>query len=250
MCIRDRVRRYLRFLGISKGLTAMLFVKLLPRVHKLDCTLPLPVPQSSTWVRARCGTTDQCAYSEVFLSSSYRVDPAIAPGVVVDAGANVGYASVLFAETWPGARIIALEPDESNYQLLVRNTRSYGNVEPVKAALWGEPVALRIENPQDPKWMLRVTSTEGIPEFPTLTVSDILIRAKASHIDILKLDIEGAEYNLFTRDPRCLDHVSLLMVELHERFARGATRAFHDALRSHTYEITEMGTTVHVRFAE
>ena len=58
--------------------------------------------------------------------------------IVLDAGANIGASAIYFARRYPNARIFALEPEQENYDLLLRNTHRYHNIIPIKAALWGQ----------------------------------------------------------------------------------------------------------------
>jgi FkbM family methyltransferase len=235
-------------LGLGRALVAMVFFRLLRRVLRPGVTLPLPVPGSPIWVRARSRTSDVSVYHEVFLTDTYSLDPVGIPSLVVDAGANVGYSSILFALAWPDARVIALEPDESNFLSLVNNTRLIENVEPLRAALWGEPAPLIITNPSGRSSGLRVAKTQGTADFPTMTVSDVLAFAGADKIDLFKVDVEGSELNLLTKNPHCLDHVGLLVIELHERYAPGSTKALHDALAGRQHRLSEHGNTLHITF--
>ena len=66
------------------------------------------------------------------------------PPVIIDAGANVGLSAVFYANRFPNARIIAIEPEPSNYEMLKRNVVPYSNVTPVQAALWKENGPLRL----------------------------------------------------------------------------------------------------------
>ncbi len=211
--VREKLERYHRTFGSWRGTWAGLAVKSLnlSQKHRLgNRAIPLPVPSSSRRVWGRLGTTDGYSYGEVFTLDSY--DCRLSPRFVVDAGANVGYASVLFAERWPEAQIVALEPDASNFELLLRNTRQYPRIRPLKAALWSSRTPLRVTG--ENKWAFRVEETAE-SEFDTLTMAD-LVDMSGGRIDLLKLDIEGAECDLFANDPACLDSVGLLIVELHD----------------------------------
>jgi FkbM family methyltransferase len=66
------------------------------------------------------------------------------PPVIIDAGANVGLCAVFYANRFPDARIIAIEPEPSNYEMLKKNTAPYPNITTVHAALWKENGPLRL----------------------------------------------------------------------------------------------------------
>jgi FkbM family methyltransferase len=241
--MQEKLQRYQKAFGLWRGPWAALAVRSLNLSQKYGLgrsVIALPVPHSSSRVWGRLGTTDGYAYGEVFTLDSY--DCRLSPRFVVDAGANVGYASVLFAERWPEAEIVALEPDASNFELLVRNTRRYPRVRPLRAALWSNHTPLRVTG--ENKWALRVReATES--DFDTLTMAD-LVAMSPGRIDLLKLDIEGAECDLFLNDPTCLDAVHLLIVELHDRFG-GATTALESLLSDRPHRWEERERVRHVR---
>ena len=58
----------------------------------------------------------------------YDCSFAADPKVIIDGGANIGTASIFNANRYPGARIYAIEPDPSNFDMLQKNTRNYLSV--------------------------------------------------------------------------------------------------------------------------
>jgi len=73
-------------------------------------------------------------FEKIFLDREYDLSFLnLDPKVIIDGGSNVGYASVFFANRYPDARIISVEPEASNFRLLVKNTRSYPNVTRIRA---------------------------------------------------------------------------------------------------------------------
>ena len=68
---------------------------------------------------------------------------------------------------YPGVRVIAVEASESNFNLLVRNTSAFPNIEPVHAALWPQPGSLVLTDPGTGLWGLQVRDAgtqESIPQ--------------------------------------------------------------------------------------
>ena len=111
---------------------------------------------------------------------------------MIDAGAHVGFVSVLFANRYPNCKIIAIEPEASNFELLCLNTERYTNVTALNAALWFKQAALDIVNPEDDNWSYRVAAG-GDGEVSSVTLGELIKRHSLSKIDLLKIDIEGAE---------------------------------------------------------
>ncbi len=94
------------------------------------------------------GGSDLATLTEVLLDESYRLPFDLQPTTIVDAGANIGLASAYFARRFPEARIVALEPDRTNYDLMCHNVRAFPNVEPVWAALWATTGTVQLADPR------------------------------------------------------------------------------------------------------
>ena len=150
-----------------------------------------------------------------------------APRFIVDAGANIGLVSALLATRYPEARIVAMEIDVANFELLKRNVRAYPNVVPLNAGLWSHATQLVIENPEARAWAFRarerVDGSTALASVPGLGVTDLLQRFNAPRVDLLKIDIEGGELQLFgPESEQWLDRVDLIAIELHDRFVPGS----------------------------
>src|SRR5262249_22735601 len=87
-------------------------------------------------VTLRGATTDVYCFDKVFLAQEYASTFPVAPKTVVDGGANIGMATLYFANKFPTARIIAIEPESDNARLLRRNCAGLANVTIIEAALW------------------------------------------------------------------------------------------------------------------
>lgn len=169
---------------------------------------------------------------EVLAAETYKV-PAevIDPGsveTIVDCGANIGMTALYLAGRHPNAKIISIEPDPVNFALLKRNTRSEPRIVPVQAALVGKASRSVVLSQNRPAWGNSVADavpggSAGI-EVPGLTLAAICSTHGLKSIDLLKVDIEGAEEELFA-EPEFLKLVRYVMIELHdpytlERFRR------------------------------
>jgi FkbM family methyltransferase len=236
----SRARIYMRGFGVVKGLIAF---------FKLSITrkgiVRISIPQSKTWLFLRARTSDWQAFEQVFLSNTYEIGAHMNPKLIVDGGANVGFTSVFFANKYPAAQIVAIEPEETNFEVLKENTCSYVNINRIQSGVWNKKTLLQIENPQDEKWGFRVRETETRDgAFEALTIDDILASSNAQFIDILKLDIEGAEREVFSDCQNWLGKVGVLVVELHDRSKAGCSQTFYSAISSFDFEETQSGDNV------
>lgn len=134
---------------------------------------------------------------EVFADRCYDTELPPRP-TIVDCGANIGLASLWFTRRWPGATVIAIEPLRSTFALLTENVAANGlQIELHRAALDDRdaeadmlyaPGALSHSSLRGGREWL--TDRERVP---TRTLSGIL---DGRTVDLLKLDVEGAELNV------------------------------------------------------
>ncbi len=162
---------------------------------------------------------------------------------VIDAGANIGYTAVLFASWWPGSTIISIEPDRENYELVLRNTRSYPNIHVVHAALWNKEASLSIEAGQEDGFVVRESAagkiavenvTEGI------SLPRLLKHFGKNRIDFLKLNVEGSEKEIFSEGYEAwLPETQAMLVELHDGKNAGCSSAVFSAVQSFHFAVAE-----------
>lgn len=158
------------------------------------------------------------------------------PQVVVDAGANAGYSAVWFARRYPQARVLAIEPDPANVEVLRRNVADYPNVEVIEAALMNFDGTGQVIDPGLGGWGMRV-QPEGSRWSPGRVVGSIRCvsprtlfeQCGIDHVGYLKVDIEGSEVDLFSGDTSWMDVVDNMAIELHDRFRDGCSAAFRRA---------------------
>jgi FkbM family methyltransferase len=121
------------------------------------------------------------------------------------------------AAQYPNARIYSIEPDSSNIALLKRNVDQEQRVIPICGALVGSPREQAYLTTDAPAWGNRtVTRKVGVP-VKALTIDSICQENRLAHIDLLKVDVEGAEKELFA-NAHFLKRVGCGIVELHKGY--------------------------------
>lgn len=167
--------------------------------------LELPASEPARGVRLRLDESDVKVFRELFVHSEYASALELLAGagdrpVIVDAGANVGLATLYLKGRVPGARVVAIEPDASNvacFQEHIRLNR-FEDVTVHTAALW--PRECRLRFVADPtrlqSWAIRVEEDAAGP-VEAISVQGLMRRHGFERIDLLKLDVEGAEFPLF-----------------------------------------------------
>lgn len=94
------------------------------------------IPKIKSRLFLRTNTTDAPTFSQIFIQKDYDLQMGIKPKLIIDGGANVGYASVWFTNKFSKAKIFAVEPEDENFKILKSNTKNYANVKLIKAGLW------------------------------------------------------------------------------------------------------------------
>jgi FkbM family methyltransferase len=209
-----------------------------------------PCVQHSLHLRA--GTSDSLVFEQIYLSEEYDFDYEPDPKLIIDAGANIGLASIYFANRFPGATVISIEPELDNYQMLCRNVAPYRpRIRPLRGGLWGKHADLEVRDIGLGEWafMVEEMSQPTVSSFPAFTVDEILDNSGFDRVDILKVDIEGAEKEVFEGDvERWLGRVGLLILELHDRFKPGCEEAVSSGIAGHPHTSHWNGENVYYAF--
>jgi FkbM family methyltransferase len=225
-----KIRMYCRIVGVS-GFARAINAKVTRStgycsVRRLDYQYPF---------RLRVPSSDVDAYEQIFINQEYDFALEKEPKVIVDAGANIGLASIYFANKCPEAKIFAIEPEISNFELLKENVRPYPQVIPIHAALWNRSEELILTDPGLGKWGFmtenknEIASQSRVACHPVMavTINDLLDDYGLESIDILKVDIEGAEREVFEDSSSWIERVDSIIIELHERLKIGCNRSFY-----------------------
>jgi FkbM family methyltransferase len=166
--------------------------------------------------------------------SSQRQDPFI-----VDGGSNIGMSVLFFKALYPQARVLAFEPAQRAYDLLARNVEANGvqDVEVHRAALGREDgEVLFFEDPDDPATFRMSTRSERIPGTASSVPQRRLSQLIREDVDLLKLDVEGAEDDVLTElvDSDGVSRIRQLVVEYHHQLdsSRDFLGVFLERLRN------------------
>jgi FkbM family methyltransferase len=227
-----RADAYIQAFGAPTGLKLFTLLRL-PGGNR-----ELVIPGHQAPLVIRRNTTDREVFEYIYVDQYYeRWNYPEHPRTIVDAGAYTGYSSIYFSTKFADARILAIEPDAGNFRMLVRNTRSCARIDPTHAALWSTDASISIANPDDAAWGYRAVQQEaGSVQIPTIRMDEALAWADG-HIDLLKLNIEGAERELFAApDLSWLHHVDTIMIEVHDWIAPGSSMALYRALATSQFQ--------------
>jgi FkbM family methyltransferase len=180
-------------------------------------------------------SSDAVALYEVLVTQEYAISATLdSPAFIIDGGANVGMASLYFLNRYPAARVVAVEPDDANLEVCRMNLAPYGNrVTLIHGAIWKCAGRLALEAGQQ-EWVNRVRDDQsGSVEAFTL---GSLIAPGGGRVDLLKLDIEGSELEVFGPDAQeWLPGVRNIAIELHGEDRKDR---FFAALKGYRYDLS------------
>ncbi len=204
--------RWLRLLRTLKLRSFFLF--LLASVRSGRTTLRVPFLNRDVTIRGK--TSDVIIFDHLLVQQQYKNFTALPARTIIDAGANIGCAALWFSHLYPDAEIVCLEPDDDNHQLTLENVLGLRNVVAMKAGLWGSKKRLRIANRGAWNYALQVEEADDGPVL-AYSVGAILRERNWSHVDILKIDIEGSEVSVLAENVDEWIHlVNVLIIELHQ----------------------------------
>ena len=152
----------------------------------------------------RVGTSDPDSIHPIFVRQKYDCVARL-PGIeyIVDCGANIGASAFYLLNRYPRAQVAVVEPDPENMAICRKNLAPFGKqVTFLQAGVWSTtgPLVIERERFRDRiEWSYQVRpARENEPgDVPALTITDVMTAAGFPRIDLLKVDIEKAENEVF-----------------------------------------------------
>ncbi len=152
-------------------------------------------------------------FKEIFVDDNYKFNSCSDEPVIFDCGSNVGTSCLYFSRLYPKSKIYAFEADPDVYSVLIQNVKSYGmsNVTVFNKAVWKDEDGIEIsQSGADGSSMF----TEGEKvKVQSISLNNLI--NKEAVIDLLKIDIEGAEYEVLVDCKNSLSKVKNIFVEYH-----------------------------------
>ena len=180
-------------------------------------------------------TSDYDVFEQVLINEEYKpltdlvrdwVDPQDIE-YVIDAGGNIGLTTLYLTRAFPKASVITMEPAERNYNAMLKNfaLNNLSRVHPIRAGLWHKNEALTLDYTFGDKreWAIAVkpaaqSQAKAHYTVPGMTLKKVMQQFDFPRIDVLKIDIEGAEQYLF-ENPKdmaeILRKVRFIAIEVH-----------------------------------
>lgn len=178
-------------------------------------------------------SSDYGMVKQVLIDGEYKVATTffnaqnIQPKHIIDAGSNIGSTTIFFKNIFPESKVYCIEPDNDNFDLLKSNLSSYvsdGSVKLYKAGLMakgGLNLSVTDDFRDKSSCARQVLVSEKTSNLKSITIADIVKENKVDTIDLLKIDIEGAETFLIEEgsDVSFLDITRCIAIEIHDEVA-------------------------------
>ncbi len=193
----------------------------------------------------RPGTSDTAMLEQFELHPYVPMERTAAPIRILDLGANIGLSVLYWKHHAPNARVIAVEPDASNFAILESNTAGLNDVHLVQAGIWHRLGRLQVQREGVGNAAFSTKEDMADGEVVATTIPALMERFGWDHVDILKVDIEGSERELFGEgDLGWIDRVGTIAVELHDRSKPGCGDAFFSAIQGRSWDFSIHGEMI------
>lgn len=163
---------------------------------------------------------------------------------IIDAGCNIGLASVYLSTFFPKSNFIIIEPDSSNFESIGYNfeMNDISKAVKIKGGLWSKNANLKLVNDFRDKmdWSIRVEETTEETDLKAFSIPYLLQEHDFETIDILKIDIEGSEKEIFSNtDVSFLEKTKCIAIEIHDEF--DCREMIYAILKKYNFDYIESG---------
>ncbi|KQS36119.1 FkbM family methyltransferase [Pedobacter sp. Leaf194] len=227
--------------------------KLLKKGYKINSTtdeyIVSSVNKSDIFLRKK--GSDWSVFKQITIGGEYnyiieKIKAIISnPSLIIDCGANIGLTSYQLSYAFPNCRIISVEPDFGNYTQLLKNLNGRTNLLGLNKAIWSEKRMLNFDydfrDGQD--WSVRTTDEKTLSgvSVESITINQILELSGHKVIDFLKIDIEGAEKELFKdkNTSNFLNQTKFISIEIHDEFDMSSK--IYQTLKENNFKLIKCG---------
>jgi len=152
-------------------------------------------------------------FRDIYVEENYKFNTNSESPVIIDCGANLGLSTIYFSNLFPASKIFSFEPDAEIFKLLSKNISVFNknNVELRNEAVWINDSEIQMSNDGADGGSLVYSNKSSIVK--AIRLKEFLNNFKK--IDMLKIDIEGAETEVILDCKDSLNNVNNLFIEYH-----------------------------------
>jgi FkbM family methyltransferase len=176
----------------------------------------------------RTSTSDMTLIYEILLQSRYKSEyffpNEIKPSIIFDIGGNIGITSIYLSSIFPDAKIYTFEPLPENFEILKKNVKYYKNIQAFNIGLGSKNGNFKVYLSDDSENFGGVSlypdpignKMDSYVRCEVKNINNVIKDLNIKKIDLLKIDTEGAEYDILTSiEKKILGDVSWISGELH-----------------------------------
>jgi len=156
---------------------------------------------------------------ELFVEEIYKFKAQNDTPYIIDCGSYIGTSILFFKTQYPNSKILAFEPDNSNFELLNKNIKNWDlkNIEIQNAAIWIDNLGVNFI--ADGNMASKIDESNNTAHNENQKTKSVRLRDLLTEkIDFLKIDIEGAEYEVLLDCESKLSFVENLFIEYHGNY--------------------------------
>src|SRR5574341_955113 len=164
------------------------------------------------------------SFKEIFMDGIYEKHPLFElknQKVIFDLGANIGFFTLRAAMNVSDCRIFSFEPHPYVFRRLAKNVRTnnLNNVFAFQCAIGSESSSAKFKMESN-TWMSRIIKNNesrngDCVDVEVITLDDFIIKNQIDCIDLIKIDVEGAEYDVLLGAAKSLDKIRTIVMEYH-----------------------------------
>ncbi len=185
---------------------------------------------------------DIAILKEIFVDDQYLQSNIANPKIILDLGSNVGYSVIYFKLRYPKSIIYAFEPDPATFTKLVSNIEQFDNVIAINKALSDNCGILDFYvylGSSMSSSTIKRTDKQTRISVQALSLDSFLSEYGIGIVDLLKFDVEGHEYRIFSKFDN-IDKISNYVGELHLDLIKETENQFTDLFNG--YAVTKLQT--------
>ncbi len=195
-------------------------------------------------IAMRDNPSDYATFMEVLVRKEYSIPFPFTPKTIIDAGGNIGLTAVFLATQYPAASIVTVEPDKNNFSVLLKNIAAYKNISAINKGIWTHSAHLNVVDTGrgENGFIVEEALSPTGNTVEAIAINDIMRKNLWETIDLLKIDIEGTEKNIFQDGyEQWLPYTKVLFVETHDRMKKGCSAAVFKAMSHYNFSCTPAG---------
>lgn len=223
-------------------------------LEKNDSSFILDDSLNKVFVRKR-PSTDINVFRQVFIDEEYRnvclyfINNKISCDFIIDAGGNAGYSLIYFKRHFPNVKVVTIEPDTNNFNILAKNIELNNWSQSALALNYalhtesGLSMTISDDFRGGGDWAKTTQFSDNETKLKSISINDVLEKYPTSIIDLLKIDIEGAERFLFESKltSTFLSKTRVLAIEIHDEF--NIREKIYSLLSEYSFIIFNSGET-------